>query len=226
MDGIQFSNNINTSSLVKKKTSLSIVDDIFGGGISFPSMFMIYGRPGTGKTTFLCQVCGALQYLSIPSLAAIGEMKLQLSAKLCKSLNVNILLTENMDIDFLCEQTKFFKFMFVDSLQMLIYNREKHFFKNDQAFRLNCIERLYDAAYTNNCCVGIVIHSTKNGTYKGSSFISHMIDTEIKMENTDENNIKIISTVKNRMGPLTSVQIKRANNGFILNKQNWWSCIL
>lgn len=211
MDGIHFSNTIKTN-LKKCHTTSDVINNIFGDGLPLPCLFMVYGNPGSGKTTLLCQMCNHIQYNGISSLAIIGEMRPQLSASLCNRLGINIPLTDNMDFNFIKETFKRYKFVIIDSLPLIKINN-KQILNSNKNIQI-CIDALYEEAYNNECCVGVIVHSTKNGSYRGGSYLPHMVDTQIQVLN-DGDNYKTIKTIKNRYGK-TGDYIVGYYDGFIL----------
>ena len=213
----QFSNTVNTKTITKYKMPFDKINDIFGDGISFPCVFMAYGTPGSGKTTFMCQLCSVVQQQLLRSIACIGEMSLETTAAMCDRLNITIPISSNVDIDFLCDIViPQFKFVIIDSLQMITYNKNKYKFKKQQ-FLEYCIDRIYKTAYKYKSCVGLIVQSTKTGAYKGSSYLSHMVDMQFRLVKCGDN-VVIVDNQKNRMGKTTKLPFNFQESGFIFKK--------
>ena len=106
-----------------------------------------------------------------------------------------------------------FDALVVDSFATLTSNH-----KSSRAHEKYCIQELCKASKRNECAIGIVLHISKTGQYKGSTLIPHSVDTVIHLhrdmiEGQPDNYVSMIVN-KNRFGPTCEEQLLLTSHGF------------
>ena len=186
------------------KTGLDELDAIFGDGIVPGTVLTLTGTPGCGKTTFLLQLVSLLHAAGYRTAYASGEEAIDVLANTCRRLNVsNILISNETNIDTLVKATEYTDVLIVDSFTSLVSDCV-----NSRAHEIYCVTELCKAAKRNNCVIGIVLHISKSGKYKGSTIIPHSVDVSIALTRQldvpeDGYSLINIDVTKNRFGALT-----------------------
>jgi hypothetical protein len=71
------------------------------------------------------------------------------------------------------------------------------------------------------CVVGIVLHTTKTGQYKGSTLLPHSVDCNIIVKlNENDKTIREFTATKNRFGAICDTAFQITTTGFIFTKIN------
>lgn len=183
-------------------TKVKAVDEMTGGGFAPGTVFTLSGAPGTGKTTFLLQVCQALGEQGYTVGYASGEESVTQLANTCNRIDAkNIYISNETDIDMLVKYTEQFNFLIIDSFAAVTSSVVRQ--KQHEKY---CIDELCKAAKKTNCIVGIVLQVLKSGRYKGSTLIPHSVDLNFEIRIDDEKlqpaaQTIIFKTTKNRFGP-------------------------
>jgi len=108
----------------------------------------------------------------------------------------------------------------IDSYPSIIYDL-------DDAEELSRTEReekklieIIKVANSSKCAVGIILHVTKSGTYKGSTTVQHAVDINISILRDEERpDVRIIDFTKNRMGCAASYEYYFGVAGYDFHKQ-------
>lgn len=188
------------------------LDDLFGGGILPGSTFTLTATPGTGKTTFFLQLLEALQLNGYKCGFVTGEEDVSQIAFNCKRIGVtHIPVCNETDINKILNLTKQLDVLVIDSFPTLTTTKTL----NSRAREKYFIERIIDAANENNCAVGVILHITKTGNYKGSTLVPHSVSANFKLERDEENeSIRILSAEKNRYGRCSNLTMYFGSKGF------------
>jgi len=199
----------------RMKTNVEALDQIFGEGILPGSSFTITARAGCGKTTFLLQLCEALANNGYNVGYASGEENTYQLAFNCNRLNLrNVQIANETDIETLCEATKQYDVLVVDSFQSL--SSKKKF--NSRQLEAFAVTKLVKAAKDNECALFFIMHLTKGGVLKGGTLIPHTVDVNMSITLDEESldlNAKVISFTKNRFGPCIEYSAMLTGKGFI-----------
>lgn len=196
----------------RMSTGIKEIDNLFGSGILPGSTFTLTATPGTGKTTFFLQLLDSMQTNGYECGFVTGEEDVAQIAFTCKRLGLqNVPVCNETDIDEILELTKDLDMLIIDSFPCLTTKQDL----NARAKEKYMVERIIDAAVENNCAIGVILHITKGGDYKGSTLIPHAVSANFKLERDEENDeIRIFSASKNRYGRCDNLNIYFGSRGF------------
>ena len=197
------------------KTGVDSIDAMFGDGILPGSTFTVDAAPGSGKSTLLLQLC---QFYSQQHEVAFlsGEENVYMVAMRARRLNSgdvaiamenrlsNILITiANNDM------------VIIDSYPSIIYDLDDAESKSHTEKEQQKLLKIIEAANFHKCAVGIILHVTKSGTFKGSTLVQHAVDVNISIKRDDEQpDVRIIEFTKNRMGSADSHEFYFGSSGY------------
>jgi len=197
------------------KTGKEDLDNIFGGSGFMPNLtFTLAAAPGTGKTSMLLQILELLEQTNKRTAYISGEENVEQLAFASKRLNVNSVPLANMtDIDDICNAIVENKFDFVvlDSLPA-ITSRHK---MNKKQLNEYITTKLIKTAKEHEIVIGVILHFTKAGTYKGDTLLPHSVDMNIIMtRNKEDYNLRDVDVTKNRFGSASSSVFEMTARGF------------
>jgi predicted ATP-dependent serine protease len=197
------------------KTGKEDLDNIFGGCGFMPNLtFTLAAAPGTGKTSMLLQILELLEQTNKRTAYISGEENVEQLAFASKRLNVNSVPLANMtDIDDICDaivQNKF-DFVVLDSLPA-ITSRKK---MNKKQLNEYITTKLVKTAKDHEIVIGVILHFTKAGTYKGDTLLPHSVDMNIIMtRNKEDYNLRDVDVTKNRFGSAGQAIFEMTTRGF------------
>jgi predicted ATP-dependent serine protease len=197
------------------KTGKEDLDNIFGGAGFMPNLtFTLAAAPGTGKTSMLLQVLELLENTGKRTAYISGEENVEQLAFASKRLDVNHVPLANMtDIDDICDAIvkNGFNFVVLDSLPALT-SRHK---MNKKQLNEYITTRLIKTAKEHEIVIGVILHFTKAGTYKGDTLLPHSVDMNIIMtRNKDDYNLRDVDVTKNRFGSAGQAIFEMTSRGF------------
>jgi predicted ATP-dependent serine protease len=219
---IQFKRNtavvVPKSYFKRAKTKITAIDGLFGGGFVGGQTLTVCGNRGAGKTQFMLQLIDAcakngktVGYMTceetIEQIAyTANRIKVDVPISTFTTINEVLDAMDNMDI------------LVLDSLSMVTITGNKRRLK----FEEEAIDLLYDKAKKTNCIIFIVVHMTKNGTMKGSSYLGHKVDTNLHIETVpeDDNDLRKIYTSKNRYGQSCEIIAAMTKTGYDFDAYN------
>ena len=199
------------------KTGVKGIDCAFGGGFLPGSIFTLTGNPGAGKTTYLLQTLHELGKKGYKVGYASGEECVEMLACSCKRLSVTeINISNETNIKELIEHTKELDMLIIDSFASLTSN-----IKSSRQHEKHCVQELCKAAKANECTIGIVLHISKTGQYKGGTVIPHSVDVVAHLHRDlidgQPDNFVSLQVNKNRFGPTGEMQLLMTSKGYDFN---------
>lgn len=199
------------------KTGIEAVDEYFGDGLLPGQSFTLTARAGCGKTTFMLQVLEAMTKQGYKAGIASCEESIYQLAYTSKRLGIEGVEIANMsDVDDIIKEMENFDIIIIDSFQGLTTKKDL----NSKEREKYCVEELVKAAKKHECVCGIICHITKTGVIKGSTVVTHVVDTNIKIEpDANDSSLRIFSIVKNRFGSCNEMQVYMSHTGFDFDKQ-------
>ena len=199
------------------KTGINDLDVALGGDGFVPgSTFTLAGEPGAGKTTLLLQVLELLEKSGNHTAYISGEESIYQLAFVAHRLQLQVVSIANMtcieDIfDSVVENG--FKMIVLDSLPSLRSRDEDLSGKALEEYLTNFIT---SKAKELEVVVGIILHITKQGKYKGSTLLPHSVDANIMIRKSEEDYaIREIEVTKNRFGNSGFTAFPMAETGFV-----------
>lgn len=197
------------------KTGAENLDFAYGGEGFLPGMvFTLAGSPGAGKTTLLLQTLEMLVEKNVNSAYFSGEESIYQLAFAARRLNLKKTKIANLQ----CVE-EIFRLVESEKLQMIILDsfpslttetglsgeqKEKYItnFITKEAKRLEVT-------------VGIILHFTKTGSYKGSTLLPHCVDANMILTiNKEDNSLRDLEVTKNRFGRAGVTTFSMFENGF------------
>lgn len=203
--------------VVYEKTGLAPFDEVIGGGLVAGSVILFGGRPGTGKSTLMMAIVDGITARGKTAMYVSGEqneadvgmiaqrLKVQHADKISIMGNAN-------DIEEIMERVeKEEPFLTIyDSLQVITLDDVKG--AEGSSSQGEAIANIITAhcKRTSTCAI-IINHVTKLGEFKGSTSVTHLVDTVLTIDYghdiDDDNNIieatkdvRILESEKNRNG--------------------------
>jgi len=115
------------------------------------------------------------------------------------------------DVDKICELMGQVDCLVVDSFQCLSTTKKM----NTREKETYCLHELIKTAKKTECVLGIVLHITKGGNYRGSTLIPHAVDANYMMRSSvGDEDVRTIYSTKNRYGKLYNVELRLTQSGF------------
>lgn len=186
-------------------------DEIFGTGILPGSVATLTAPAGAGKSTFCYQLSELLAQAGYKVGYASDEESIYQMAFTCDRLGVEeVDITNEIEVEKLCESMKDYDFLVIDSFQKL-KTKDKMNRLEKQEY---CADLIVESAKANECAVIIIMHLTKDGKLKGSSYVPHMVDLNVEiLKDKEIKNKRIISIYKNRFGCCEDFESEFNGNG-------------
>lgn len=189
------------------------INSVIGEPIFPGSITIISGESGTGKTTFLLQALNEHAFYRKVGYVS-GEQNIGFLHQICERCNVVDVDVGNItDVDEICELMSDYKMLVVDSFPCLQYSVDKYGKMSKLAAEQFMLYKLAQSAQKTKCALFIILHSTKAGQYKGSTFFKHTVDNMITLKK-ESNGFVLVNLEKSRAAPPSSVYIRMDNNGF------------
>ena len=199
------------------KTGVSDLDIALGGDGFIPgSTFTLAGEPGAGKTTLLLQVLELLEQSGKRTAYISGEESIYQLAFAAKRLQVKFVSIANMTVIedvFDAVKENGFGMIILDSLPSMRSRDEDLSGKALEEYLANYITA---KAKEYEVVVGVVLHITKQGKYKGSTLLPHSVDANIMLRKSEEDYaVREIEVTKNRFGSAGFTSFPMTEVGFV-----------
>lgn len=206
-----------SSQPVRHHTAYKELDRVLGGGIVPGSFVLLGGDPGIGKSTLLLQMAAGIAqlndlnvfYLSAeesPAQTTLRAQRLGLHSK-----NVTIASESQLEIilDFI--KTKAPHLVIIDSIQT-VYLSDLNTAPGSVSQVRECAAALMALAKSENICVFIIGHVTKDGQIAGPRALEHMVDAVLSFEGNLGHPFRILRSLKNRFGATQEMGVFRMNS--------------
>lgn len=196
------------------KTGKDDLDKIFGGSIMPNLTFTLAAAPGTGKTSAMIQMLDLLEQQGKRTAYISGEEGVEQLAFNCKRLGVKRVPLANLtDIDEIVQALvdNSVQFAVIDSLPALTSKKKM----NKKQLNEYITTKLIQTAKEHEIAIGVILHFTKNGTYKGDTLYPHSCDMNmIMVRNAEDYNLREVDVTKNRFGSAESMMFEMTSTGF------------
>ena len=196
------------------KTGKDDLDKIFGGSIMPNLTFTLAAAPGTGKTSAMIQMLDLLEQQGKRTAYISGEEGVEQLAFNCKRLGVKRVPLANLtDIDEIVQAliNNSVQFAVIDSLPALTSKKKM----NKKQLNEYITTKLIQTAKEHEIAIGVILHFTKNNTYKGDTLYPHSCDMNmIMVRNAEDYNLREVDVTKNRFGSAESMMFEMTSTGF------------
>lgn len=203
-------NEIKTEETPRYTTGMTEFDRVLGGGLVRGGVVLLGGDPGIGKSTLLLQALSAMStrhqvlYISGEESAqqvALRAKRLALDVTAVKLLteiqlgNIQAILTEHQP-----------KVAVIDSIQTT-YSDALQSAPGSVAQVRECAAQLTRLAKTQEICMILIGHVTKEGALAGPRVLEHMVDTVLYFEGDTHSSFRLVRAFKNRFGAVNELGV-------------------
>ena len=189
-------------------SGISEFDNVIGGGIVKGSLILLGGDPGIGKSTLLTQIAAHLsqkhKVLYFSAEESCSQVKLR--AERLGLSSDNLLLLNETCIDGLENELDGVEFCVIDSIQA-VYTEDLSSSSGSVGQVRECASRLMRIAKSRGITFFIIGHVTKEGALAGPKVLEHIMDTVLYFEGENQENYRILRSVKNRFGNVSEVGV-------------------
>lgn len=190
-------------------TDIGELDRVLGGGAVEGSMLLVGGEPGIGKSTLLTQVSANMARDGWKVLYVSGEesaRQIRLRAKRLRLDDSGFFVLSENDMNAIDSRIEEIKpdILIVDSVQTM-YLPELSGAPGSVSQVRECASLLQRRAKSDDICVFLVGHVTKDGSIAGPRVLEHMVDAVLYFEGDNEHQYRMLRTVKNRFGSVNEI---------------------
>jgi len=193
--------NIEAYELQRLKAPGTELNRVLGGGIVPGSVILLGGEPGIGKSTLLLQTALRMnkKVLYVSGEESLTQIKMR--ADRIGVTNENCLLLNETCVEKITHKLNEIKpsFVIIDSIQT-IYSKYLDSTPGTVSQVRESCALLVQYAKQNETPIILVGHITKEGQLAGPKLLEHMVDTVLQFEGENQNNYRILRTLKNRFG--------------------------
>lgn len=196
------------------KTDVDEIDAIFGDGILPGMTATLIAKPGVGKTIFCLTLGELLTNREYKVGYASGEEAATQLAFSCQRLNiVNLPICTITNVDVLASKLPDLDLLIIDSFQCLTETNNL----NSRARSKYFIDTLVKKAKDHNCAILFIVQMNTDGTIKGGTTLPYAVDCNILIAKDKElpNNVRVISTYKNRFGATNDHIAEMTATGYV-----------
>ena len=189
-------------------SGISEFDNVVGGGIVKGSLILLGGDPGIGKSTLLTQIAAHLsqnhKVLYFSAEESCSQVKMR--AERLNLSSDNLLLINETCIDGLESDLDGVEFCIIDSIQA-VYTDDLSSSSGSVGQVRECASRIMRIAKGRGITFFIIGHVTKEGALAGPKVLEHIMDTVLYFEGENQENYRILRSVKNRFGNVSEVGV-------------------
>ena len=195
-----------------RRTGVSELDRVLGGGLVPGAVVLLAGEPGVGKSTLLLEVAfrwAARDGAASPSLYVTGEEsagQVRLRAERTGNVHDSMYLAAENDIGTVFGHVDAVKpgLLVVDSVQTL-GSAEVDGTPGGVTQVRAVTAALVALAKERGLPVVLVGHVTKDGAIAGPRVLEHLVDVVLHFEGDKHTSLRMVRGVKNRFGPADEV---------------------
>ncbi|OLF09218.1 DNA repair protein RadA [Actinophytocola xanthii] len=195
-----------------RRTGVSELDRVLGGGLVPGAVVLLAGEPGVGKSTLLLEVAfrwAARDGAAAPSLYVTGEEsagQVRLRAERTGNVHESMFLAAESDIGAVFGHVDAVRpgLLVVDSVQTL-GSTEVDGTPGGVTQVRAVTAALVALAKERALPVVLVGHVTKDGAIAGPRVLEHLVDVVLHFEGDKHSSLRMVRGVKNRFGPADEV---------------------
>lgn len=201
--------SIGSDEYIRRKTGMTELDRILGGGIVGGSLILLGGEPGVGKSTLALQL--ALQLKNQKILYVSGEEseeQISFRAKRMKKSNPECYILGETDLENILSHAEHLKpgLVIIDSIQTMSTDALESSAGSVSQVR-ECAAMLLKYSKVTGTPVFLIGHITKDGSLAGPKVLEHIVDVVLYFEGDNNYVYRILRSVKNRFGPTSELGI-------------------
>lgn len=197
----------------RTKTPIEELNRVLGGGLVTGSAILIGGNPGIGKSTLMLQLCTSLAEMEMGCLYVTGEESVNQIKLRAQRLNVveretGLLASTSVEdiISTIDKYKKKFRLVIIDSIQT-IASADLSAAPGTVSQIRACANILITYAKQNNITLLVSCHVNKDGQLAGPKLLEHMVDTVLHFEGDQNNQFRILRSIKNRFGAVNELGV-------------------
>jgi DNA repair protein RadA len=201
--------NIEADEKNRKKTGISELDRILGGGMVSGSVILLGGEPGVGKSTLALQLALALKDTKILYVSGEeSEEQISLRARRLKNSNPLCYILSETDLESILTHSENLKpgLIIIDSIQTISTSMLESSAGSVSQVR-ECAAQLLKYSKLSGIPVFLIGHITKDGTLAGPKVLEHIVDVVLYFEGDNNYVYRILRSVKNRFGSTSEIGI-------------------
>jgi DNA repair protein RadA/Sms len=201
--------NIKAHDTDRRKTTISELDRILGGGMVSGSLILLGGEPGVGKSTLALQLALALKQTKILYVSGEeSEEQISLRAQRLKNSNPLCYILSETDLESILTHSENLKpgLIIIDSIQTISTGMLESSAGSVSQVR-ECAAQLLKYSKITGIPVFLIGHITKDGTLAGPKVLEHIVDVVLYFEGDSNYVYRILRPVKNRFGSVAELGI-------------------
>jgi DNA repair protein RadA/Sms len=201
--------NIKSDEKNRRKTGITELDRILGGGMVSGSLMLIGGEPGVGKSTLALQLALALKQTIILYVSGEeSEEQISLRAKRLKNSNPQCYVLCETELENILAHSEQIKpgLIIIDSIQTISTGLLESSAGSVSQVR-ECAAQLLKYSKVTGIPVFLIGHITKDGTLAGPKVLEHIVDVVLYFEGDNNYVYRILRSVKNRFGSTSEIGI-------------------
>jgi DNA repair protein RadA/Sms len=201
--------NVEADEKNRRKTGISELDRILGGGMVSGSLILLGGEPGVGKSTLALQLALALKDTKILYVSGEeSEEQISLRARRLKASNPQCYILCETELESILTHSENLKpgLIIVDSIQTVSTSMLESSAGSVSQVR-ECAAQLLKYSKLSGIPVFLIGHITKDGTLAGPKVLEHIVDVVLYFEGDNNYVYRILRSVKNRFGSTSEIGI-------------------
>jgi DNA repair protein RadA/Sms len=205
----QLLDNIKADEHGRKKTGISELDRILGGGIVSGSLILLGGEPGVGKSTLALQLALAMKGNNILYVSGEeSEEQISLRAQRLNNTNPHCFILSETELESILLHSENIKpgLIIIDSIQTISTSMIESSAGSVSQVR-ECAGQLLKYSKITGTPVFLIGHITKDGTLAGPKVLEHIVDVVLYFEGDNNYVYRILRSVKNRFGSTSEIGI-------------------
>lgn len=182
---------------------------LLGGGIVKGSITLLAGAPGTGKSTLAMEMLSMLPEMKVLYISG-EESRMQIKLR-ADRIRVNAdpdILTANYVEDITGNLGNGYDFVILDSIQT-VNSRQLQGIQGSPTMVKHVLAEISAFVKEKDIPLLIIGHITKDGAIAGPKTLEHMVDTVLIMDRMEDEQLRIVRSVKNRFGSTDEIVIFR-----------------